>query len=25
VDYAKAESELAMMTSRLIWLRKKKK
>jgi F-type H+-transporting ATPase subunit epsilon len=25
VDYAKAEAELAMMTSRLIWLRKKKK
>ncbi len=25
VDYAKAESELAMMTSRLLWLRKKKK
>ncbi len=25
VDYAKAEAELAMMTSRLLWLRKKKK
>jgi len=25
VDYAKAEAELAMMASRLIWLRKKKK
>jgi len=24
VDYAKAESELAMMTSRLLWLKKKK-
>ncbi len=25
VDYAKAEAELAMMTSRLLWLKKKKK
>ena len=25
IDYAKAEGELAMMTARLIWLRKKKK
>jgi F-type H+-transporting ATPase subunit epsilon len=24
IDYAKAEAELAMMTARLIWLRKKK-
>jgi len=25
IDYAKAEGELAMLTARLIWLRKKKK
>jgi F-type H+-transporting ATPase subunit epsilon len=25
IDYAKAEGELAMMTARLLWLRKKKK
>jgi len=25
VDYAKAEAELAMMTSRLLWLKRKKK
>jgi len=25
IDYARAEAELAMMTARLIWLKKKKK